>query len=286
MSFNTLISAEQLATLLADTAANVLVCDCSYDLTNPAAGSASYRHAHIPGAVYVDLERTLSGQKTGRNGRHPLPAPASLAEALSGLGANTDTQLVCYDGAGGMFAARLWWLARWLGHDRVAVLDGGLAAWQAAGQPTEQGDGRTPARADFPVRAPLVATVDYDTVLANVARPTRVVLDARAADRFRGENETLDAVGGHIPNARNRFFRDNLGADGRFKSPERLRAEFSAVAGHTDGSALIAQCGSGVTACHNLLAMEVAGIPGAALYPGSWSEWSSRPGAPIATGSH
>jgi thiosulfate/3-mercaptopyruvate sulfurtransferase len=284
MRFDTLISPEQLASLLADGAANVLVCDCSFDLTNPDAGLASYREAHVPGAVHLHLEAELSGAKTGQNGRHPLPSVEAFAAAMARAGAGDATQIVCYDSAGGMYAARLWWLARWAGHRDVAVLDGGLPAWRAAGHEVEGGERAASAPGNFTVRTPLVTTVDFDAVRANIESGERVVLDARAADRYRGENETLDAVGGHIPKARNRFFRDNLDANGRFKPAETLRQEIGAIAGTTDGAGLIGQCGSGVTACHNLLAMEIAGIRGAALYPGSWSEWSSRQGAPVATG--
>lgn len=284
MRFDTLISPEQLVALLADSATDVLVCDCSFDLTNADAGPASYREAHVPGAVYLHLENDLSGAKTGQNGRHPLPSVADFAEAMSRAGASHTTQIVCYDSSGSMYAARLWWLARWAGHRHVAVLDGGLPAWRAAGNATQSGAGKTRAPGRFTAGAPLVTTVDFDNVRANLDEAARIVLDARAPDRFRGENETLDAIGGHIPNARNRFFRDNLDANGRFKPAETLRQEIGTIAGTTDGAALIGQCGSGVTACHNLLAMEIAGIRGAALYPGSWSEWSSRQGAPVATG--
>lgn len=284
MPYDTLISVAQLASLVSDPAADVLVCDCSFDLTNPAAGVAMYRDAHIPGAAYLHLEADLSGPKTGQNGRHPLPEREPFANALTRAGASDATQIVCYDSAAGMFAARLWWLARWAGHRAVAVLDGGLPAWRVAGQPLESGAAEARAEGSFTLRAPLAATVDFDTVLANIASGERVVIDARAADRFRGENETLDAMGGHIPHARSRFFRDNLEADGRFKSPDTLRSEIAMIAGTADGAALIGQCGSGVTACHNLLAMQIAGIQGAALYPGSWSEWSSRKDAPVATG--
>ncbi|TAM17558.1 MAG: sulfurtransferase [Pandoraea sp.] len=284
MRFDTLISSEQLTALLADDSADVLVCDCSFDLTAPAAGFASYHEAHVPGAIYLHLETELSGPKTGQNGRHPLPSQDAFADAMSRAGASDGTQIVCYDSTGGMYAARLWWLARWAGHRDVAVLDGGLPGWRAAGNPVESGDTATRAPGGFTVREPLVETVDFDSVRANIDDGSRVVLDARAPDRFRGENETLDAVGGHIPKARNRFFRDNLDASGRFKPADVLRQEIGEIAGTTDGAALIGQCGSGVTACHNLLAMEIAGIRGAALYPGSWSEWSSRNGAPVATG--
>ena len=188
-----------------------------------------------------------------------------------------------YDAQGGAYAARLWWLLRWLGHDSVAVLDGGLQAWEAAGQPLAT-DVPHPAAGDFRAAAPLESTVDAAAVLANVNAPTRVVIDARAPDRYRGENETIDRVGGHIPGARNRFFKDNLTADGRFKTGHELREAFSAVLAGTEPNRAILQCGSGVTACHNALALEVAGLHGASLYPGSWSEWSADPSRPIATG--
>jgi thiosulfate/3-mercaptopyruvate sulfurtransferase len=188
---------------------------------------------------------------------------------------------VAYDAHGGMFAARLWWLLRWVGHVQVAVLDGGLPAWQAQG-------GRLStalpviAAGNLQAQASLVTTIDADALLANIAQPLLSVIDARSADRYRGENETLDAVGGHIPGAKNRFFKDNLNVDGSFKSPQTLRNEWSALL--TNPQTTVMQCGSGVTACHNLLALEVAGLPGARLYPGSWSEWSSDPTRPVATG--
>jgi thiosulfate/3-mercaptopyruvate sulfurtransferase len=195
-----------------------------------------------------------------------------------------DTQVVAYDNAGGMYAARLWWMLRWAGHRAVAVLDGGVAAWTAAthAASTEAPPERSPG--NFALREPLVTTLSYDQVRANIDSRQKLVLDARAPDRFRGENETMDPVGGHIPGARNRLFKDNLDADGRFKPAHQLRAEFDAITGGRPAAELVNQCGSGVTACHNLLAMEVAGLKGAALYPGSWSEWSAQPGAPIATG--
>ena len=232
----------------------------------------------------MHLDRTLSGAKTGRNGRHPLPGQEDFVQAMAALGLDNDTQVVAYDNAGGMYAARLWWMLRWVGHAAVAVLDGGLAAWKAAGQPLQTGATAPRARGDFSLRPALVSCVDYDAVKANIDSRERLVVDARAPDRFRGENETLDAIGGHIPGARNRLFRDNLAADGRFKPAAQLRQEFDAITGGRPASELINQCGSGVTACHNLLAMEVAGLRGAALYAGSWSEWSAQPGAPIATG--
>ena len=283
MTYQTIVSAETLAAALQASPAPV-VLDCSFELTNPDAGRQAYDAGHLPGAFYVHLDQVLSAAKTGLNGRHPLPVREIFADAMARLGVNDDTQVIAYDNAGGMYAARLWWMLRWAGHRAVAVLDGGLAAWTGAGQPVATDSPDAPPAGDFSLREPLVATVDYEAVKANVDSPRRLVLDARAPDRFRGENETMDPVGGHIPGARNRLFKDNLDADGRFKPAARLRAEFDAITGGRPADELVNQCGSGVTACHNLLAMEVAGLKGAALYPGSWSEWSAQPGAPIATG--
>ena len=285
MSHTTLIQAAELDALRRGGDTKLTIFDCSFDLANPAAGRAACEAGHLPGARYLHLDDDLSAPKTGRNGRHPLPAREAFAARLAALGVDADSQVVVYDGSGGMYAARAWWMLRWAGHAAVALLDGGLAAWRAAGLPVETGEAPPPsARGSFVLQPSLVNTVDRETLLAELERPTRLVLDARAADRFRGENETLDPVGGHIPGARNRVFRDNLGADGRFKPAAQLRAEFDAVTGSRPAAGLVSSCGSGVTACHNLLALEVAGLGGAALYPGSWSEWSSWPGAPIETG--
>lgn len=284
MLSTTLITAESLAQRLREDPAGLLVCDCSFDLTDPAAGEKAFLAGHVPGAVYLHLDQHLSGAKTGRNGRHPLPQLKDFTDQLARLGASRDTQLVAYDSSGGMYAARLWWLMRWAGHRSAAVLDGGLPAWRAAGFEMETGPARPRTPGSFVPTESLVRTVDHAQVRANLATGDMLVVDARAPDRFRGENETLDAVGGHIPGARNRLFKDNLQPDGRFKPAEQLRAEWQAVAGGRSPETLISQCGSGVTACHNLLALEHAGLPGAALYPGSWSEWSQQPGAPVATG--
>ncbi len=245
--------------------------------------------ATSPGRSSRDLDRDLSAlapAADGRfRGRHPLPTRAALLETLRGWGVNDDSQVVAYDAHGGMFAARLWWLLRWLGHARVAVLDGGLAAWEQAGLTLSAAAPAPRPRGTLQARPALAATVDADEVLANLAAAPerrRTVLDARAPDRFRGENETLDAVGGHIPGARNRFFKDNLDADGRFKPAAQLRAELAPLLAEPERA--IMQCGSGVTACHNLLALEIAGLPGAALYPGSWSEWCADPVRPVARG--
>lgn len=281
--FDTLISAEQLATALKSNLAPVIF-DCSFDLTDMEAGRRSYEAGHLPGARYLHLEQDLSGAKSGRNGRHPLPDRADFVARIGALGLHDDSQVVAYDNAGGMYAARLWWMLRWVGHRAAAVLDGGLPAWQAKGMPLATDIPLATTVGSFSARAPLTELLQFEDVRANVEQPSRLILDARAPDRFRGENETLDPLGGHIPGARNRFFRDNLEADGYFKSADDLRRDFDAVTAARHAADLIAQCGSGVTACHNLLAMEIAGLRGAALYAGSWSEWCTQPNAPIATG--
>jgi thiosulfate/3-mercaptopyruvate sulfurtransferase len=281
--FTTLISATELATCI-DSPDLVLV-DCRHDLMNLAAGRDGYAIGHVPGAVFGDIETALSGAKHGPDGafrgRHPLPEKDALIETLRAWGVNDGSQVVAYDAHGGMFAARLWWLLRWLGHEAVAVLDGGMAAWQSLGKPLTA---EVPAKAhgNITVRAPFVPTVTVVDVLDNLDKGGRTVIDARAPDRFRGENETIDPVGGHIPGAKNRFFKDNLLPDGRFKDAATLRDEFAPLI--EDPKQAIMQCGSGVTACHNLLALEVAGLPGAALYPGSWSEWVGDPARPVAKG--
>jgi thiosulfate/3-mercaptopyruvate sulfurtransferase len=283
--YTTLISAANLAECLAAAPGSVFVIDCRFDLAAPESGEAGYATGHIPGAHYLHLDRDLSGVKTGANGRHPLPERAALVSRLTSLGLNDGQQVVAYDAQGGMYAARAWWLLRWLGHDAVALLDGGLQAWQAAGYALSQ-DVASQSPGDFKAGAPLAVTFDVQAVERNLGTHERVVIDARAADRYRGENETLDPVGGHIPGALNRFFKDNLQPDGRFKSAHTLREEFQAVLGPVTPERAVMQCGSGVTACHNLLAMEVAGLHGAALYGGSWSEWCASPSRPVATGAH
>jgi thiosulfate/3-mercaptopyruvate sulfurtransferase len=280
----TLISASNLADHLAAAPGSVMLVDCRFDLAAPEAGEAAYAAGHIPGAQYLHLDRDLSGAKTGTNGRHPLPERAALVAKLASLGLNQGQQVVAYDAQGGMVAARLWWLLRWLGHDSVALLDGGLPAWQASGQSIDTAAPATPKAGNFKAHAPLAVTIDAAAIMRNLDTHERVLVDARAADRYRGENETLDAVGGHIPGALNRFFKDNLNSDGRFKTAHELRDTFSALLGTTSPERVVLQCGSGVTACHNALAMEIAGLHGAALYSGSWSEWSSDPSRPVATG--
>lgn len=283
MNHPTLISASELATAL-HSAVPPTVLDCSSDTSDPEIGRRAYEAGHIPGAHHVSMGSTLSGPRTGDNGRNPLPEPLVFLQAMSALGIGSDTQVVAYDNSGGLYAARLWWMLRWIGHGAVAVLDGGLAAWKAAGQPVVADLPPRPTPAPLKARPPLAKAVGYEQVRANVDQPRWLVLDARAPDRFRGENETLDPQGGHIPGARNRLFRDNLQADGRFKPAAVLRADFDALLDGRASEAVVNQCGSGVSACHNLLAMEVAGLGGSMLYPGSWSEWCAQPGAPVATG--
>jgi thiosulfate/3-mercaptopyruvate sulfurtransferase len=281
--YTTLISAANLAERLAAAPDSVFIADCRFDLIDTEAGEKAYAAGHLPHAHYFHLDRDLSGAKTGSNGRHPLPQRQQLTDRLAALGLKQGQQVVAYDAHGGMYAARLWWLLRWLGHDSVALLDGGLAAWEAAGQPLTQ-DVPSTTQGNFKAGAPLAVTMDAQAVERNLNTHDHVLLDARAADRYRGENETLDRVGGHIPGALNRFFKDNLAPDGRFKSAHTLRDEFSAVMPGVAPEQVVLQCGSGVTACHNALAMEIAGLHGAALYPGSWSEWSADPKRPVATG--
>jgi len=278
-----LITPQDLRRLQRDMPERILICDCSFDLVDPQSGARRYAAGHIPGAVYVNLDSDLSTTKTGKNGRHPLPRREDFVARIAALGASDATQIIAYDASDGQYAARLWWMLRWVGHTKVAVLDGGLNAWQAAGLAlTTESPAAKPGA--FSIRPSAVAMVDYASLRARLGQPDLRIVDARAPDRFRGENETLDAIGGHIPGARNRFFRDNLTDAGVFKSADQLRAEFAAILGATAATDCVHQCGSGVTACHNLLAMEVAGLTGAKLYPGSWSEWSAQPDAPIATG--
>ncbi|MBO9355325.1 sulfurtransferase [Bordetella petrii] len=279
----TLISAADLAGRLQSS--DVRIFDVRHDLADHAAGRRAYEQGHIPGARYLDHETELAAPRTGRNGRHPLPARADLAALMAAHGVRPGTLVIAYDASGGMYAAHLWWMLRWLGHERVAVLDGGWQAWTAAGLPVDT----APAGADEAAEAApggpaLVETVDAQAVLANLSQPAFTVLDARAANRYRGEVEPMDPVAGHIPGALNRPNGENLQADGRFKQPEQLRAEFTSLLGERDPHTVVHQCGSGITACHNLLAMEIAGLSGSRLYPGSWSEWCSDPARPVARG--
>jgi len=276
---NPIITANQLEELINE-GSDVLICDCRFDLTNAKVGFEMYKTAHITGAIYVNVDQDLSGKKTGSNGRHPLPTPEEWAKTRQGLGIANHTHVVAYDSHGGTFASRLWWMLRYIGHASVQVLDGGLDAWN--GSFSSVGRAPKPLSA-MPEAYPYQGVVLIDEMEKNVATQERkMVIDARAPDRFRGENETLDPVGGHIPGATNRCFKENLVA-GKFKSPELLYKEFVLLIGQQKPGTIIHSCGSGVSACHNLLAMEAAGLSGSRLHVGSWSEWCSNPKRPIET---
>ncbi|MEO8312249.1 MAG: sulfurtransferase [Caldimonas sp.] len=282
-TFTTLISAAELQALLATTSKPV-VLDASFDLADTDSGARRFATSHLPGSHYVHLDRDLSGAKTGRNGRHPLPDRSAFARTVAALAIAPETQVVAVDAHGGVYAARLWWMLRWLGHRNVAVLDGGLPAWQRAGGTLvdEPSPAPVPTPSPYPDRASLAPSIDAGGVAARP--PRRALVDARSGERFRGEAEPIDPVAGHIPGALNRFHKENLGDGGVFKAPTRLREEFAALLGDRTPDEVIHSCGSGVTACHNLLAMEHAGLAGSLLYPGSWSEWSADPARPIARG--
>jgi thiosulfate/3-mercaptopyruvate sulfurtransferase len=250
---------------------------------NYEAGRRAYAKSHIPGARFLHLDEDLSGPKTGINGRHPLPHPITFTLRLAALGIDNGKQIVAYDASGGYYAARLWWMLRWVGHTRVAVLDGGWDAWVKAGQSVTT-ESPAPRPTTFNPQLQPQHAFDAAFIASRLNRPEVCVVDARSADRFRGENETLDPVSGHIPGAVNRFFKLNLEAGGQFKSVAILRQEFCELLGNNAPAEVAHYCGSGVTACHNLLAMEIAGLSGSRLYPGSWSEWVSDPSRPVATG--
>jgi thiosulfate/3-mercaptopyruvate sulfurtransferase len=253
------------------------VFDCRHDLVKPELGEQQYRESHIPGALFASLDRDLSGRKTGANGRHPLPEPQDFEKWLEKAGLAPKDQVICYDAGNGSMAARLWWMLRWIGHDNVAVLDGGFAKWTKEGRPvTIDIPLFTPL--NYPIKPRKDFAVDVRTVEQTLGKP--LLLDARAPVRYRGEQEPIDPVAGRIPGAKNRFNLDNLSAHGTFKSPEELKKDFQSVLQGRAPAEVIHYCGSGVAACHNLLAMEVAGLKGGKLYAGSWSEWSRDPKRP------
>lgn len=262
--YQTLIDASSLAGHLDDR--DWRIVDCRFELGDPRAGRLAWKHAHIPGAVYADLERDLSGRHVPGSGRHPLPERDTLEQLCNALGISNDSQVVAYDDTGGAFAARLWWLLRWVGHEAVAVLDGGWSAWVDAGFPVSS-QPVAPPDAAFVLHEPLVKTVSAEEILADLPTESLRLYDARDARRFSGEEEPIDPVAGHIPGAENRPFMGNLDREGRFLPSSRLRARFDSE------SPVVHYCGSGVTACHNLLAMTVAGLDAGRLYPGSWSGW-------------
>lgn len=282
----TLITAPQLQQLIAS-GAPLRVMDCSFELMKPEAGQAQFEAEHIPGSVYVHLDHHLS-DKTGPDrasgGRHPLPSRETFATRLGALGLHNGMQAVVLDRQAITTSGRLWWMLKWCGHEAVAVLDGGLAAWTAAGGAVETGPGAPPVPAAFALKPPLIGTATTDEIAGALGRPGLTLIDARAAARFRGETEPLDPVAGHIPGALNRPFAGNVAPDGRFKPAAELRAEFERLLAGHDPASVVHHCGSGVSALPNLLAMEIAGLGRTRLYPGSWSEWCNTPGLPTAQG--
>jgi thiosulfate/3-mercaptopyruvate sulfurtransferase len=300
MTYTTLISAPELQQLIAS-GAPLMVFDCSSDLLQPSAGAQQYAQAHIPGAVFADLNNDLSarhgapgahGTLTAQEadtpasgGRHPLPSRERFAMWLSSVGFANNMQAVVYDRQGANYCGRLWWMLKWAGHEAVAVLDGGLQAWQAAGGAVNSGEEPAHFQSNFQLGEPLRRLATADEVLAGLAQPgAQTVVDARAAPRYRGEVEPMDPVAGHIPGALNRPFVENIGADGRFKPAAVLRAEFDTLLAGRDAATVVHQCGSGVSAVPNLLAMEIAGLGPTALFAGSWSEWCSDPARPVEKG--
>lgn len=277
--YATIISANALHSLISS-GKNLLILDARHDLMNPDAGAAAYTDAHIANAQFMHMDTDLSGQKTGINGRHPLPDLDTLAEKLRQYGMNNDTQVVIYDEHNSMMAARAWWLLRQLGHEAVAVLNGGLQAWRTAGYALTVE--RSPStRGNFSATAPLNRTVTADDIMTHLNDGTYQIIDARAPERYSGAVEPIDPVGGHIPHAVNHFFMRNLNEDFSFKTADVLRSEWLETFGQNPIAHIVNQCGSGVTACHNILAQHVAGLAGAALYAGSWSEWCSDAGRPV-----
>jgi thiosulfate/3-mercaptopyruvate sulfurtransferase len=270
-------------TLAADGAESWAIIDCRADLQTLSWGRDQYAAGHIPSAVYADLATDLSAPMTGSNGRHPWPSTEAMVETFSRLGIGPGTQVVAYDQDAGMFAARLWWMLRVMGHEAVAVLDGGFAKWVGEGRPVTSG-AESRRRAAFVAHPRPELVVDAAAVAAVLASGDALLVDARAPERFEGRSETLDRVAGHIPGAVNRFFKENLGPDGTFRPAVALRADLQRVIGGRTPDQTIMYCGSGVTACHNLLALEHAGLTGSRLYAGSWSEWCADPARPVETG--
>jgi len=280
--YTTLISTADLAAHLSDP--SFVIVDVRHDLGRPDTwGEAEYRRAHLPGARFVHLDRDLSAPKTGANGRHPLPSPATAAATFGRLGIGPTSQVIAYDQQQGMYAARMWWMLRWLGHDAVAVLDGGFDKWSREGRPVTT-ETPQPAPVAFPIRR-IAPVVDAAAVRASLPERSLVIVDARSPERYRGEAEPLDPVAGRIPGSLNRPGSQNLTAEFTFKPAGELRAEFERLLQDAPRDRIVHSCGSGVTACHNMLAMEIAGFPATRLYPGSWSEWCADPTRPVARGS-
>lgn len=292
----TLIQVEELKALQS-TGAPLMIFDCSFDLMNPAAGDEQYRKAHIPGAVYASLDAALTDEgivdadgtlhphpDAASGGRHPLPSREKFAMWLSGVGFTNEMQAVVYDRNGANYCGRLWWMLKWVGHDAVAVLDGGLQAWQAAGGGVTDREEASHFQSNFRLGPPLRRLATTPEVLRGLGQPGQTLVDARGVPRFKGEVEPLDPVAGHIPGALNRPFGQNLGVDGRFKPADQLRSEFQQLLGGRDPATVVHHCGSGVSAVPNVIAMELAGLGPTALYAGSWSEWCRDPSRPVAKG--
>jgi thiosulfate/3-mercaptopyruvate sulfurtransferase len=280
--FSTLIEVPEFAGIAAEP--QVAVLDCRFDLTKPTWGEEQFALGHIPRARYLHLDRDLSSVVTPQTGRHPLPDPDRLARTLGSLGVGNDSQVIVYDQGNGMYAARAWWLLRWLGHQRVAVLNGGFTAWSQLGGAVTAETPAAPVKT-FLARVGIGAVASAAEVDALRSKSSELLVDARGADRFAGQNETLDPIAGHVPGAVNHPFARNVGPDGKFLGRDALRAEWLKTLGPHSPASVVAMCGSGVSACHNLLALEHAGLPGARLYAGSWSEWIRDPAHAVATGS-
>ncbi|WCM86954.1 sulfurtransferase [Acidovorax sp. NCPPB 3576] len=299
MPYTTLISAAELRSLT-ESGAPLMVFDCTFDLMQPSLGEQQYRESHIPGALYAHLDRDLSAKHgapgaggtivateadaPASGGRHPLPNRDRLEAWLSRIGFTNGMQAVVYDRNGANYCGRLWWMLKWAGHDAVAVLDGGLQAWTAAGGALASGDEPAHFQSNFKLGEPLRRLAAAADVQAALGQPRQTVIDARAPARYRGEVEPLDPVAGHIPGALNRPFSENIGPDGRFKPADQLRAEFEALLGGRPPATVVHQCGSGVSAVPNVLAMELAGLGKTTLFAGSWSEWCSDPDRPVERG--
>jgi thiosulfate/3-mercaptopyruvate sulfurtransferase len=296
--YTTLISVDQLKTLQAS-GQPCMVFDCSFNLTDPQAGEAMYAESHLPGALYAHLDKHLSAAKdpaTGKaapgnsasGGRHPLPTREGFAAWLGSVGFDNTMQAVVYDRQNANYCGRLWWMLKWVGHANVAVLDGGLQAWQAAGGAVASGPQPPTYASNYTLAPELIALATIETVASRLSNTTgdnaQTLIDARSAPRFRGEVEPLDPVAGHIPGALNRLFSENIGPDGCFRPADDLRAEFLALLGNRDPASVVHHCGSGVSALPNMIAMEIAGLRGSALFAGSWSEWCSDPTRPVAQG--
>jgi thiosulfate/3-mercaptopyruvate sulfurtransferase len=301
MTYDLLINAEQLQTLVASKVL-LRVFDCTFDLAQPSAGEQQYKQLHIPGAVYANLDTNLSAKhgapgSHGKNpitahgedapasgGRHPLPNREKFAEWLSNVGLANNMQAVVYDRNGANYCGRLWWMLKWAGHANVAVLDGGLQAWQAAGGDVASGEEPSHFQSSFSLAPELAVLVATKTVADNLGRPVQTLIDARGAPRFRGEVEPLDPIAGHIPGALNRPFGQNMTPEGKFKPAAQLKAEFDALLAGRDPATVVHHCGSGVSAVPNILAMQIAGLGMTGLYAGSWSDWCSDASRPMAQG--